>query len=114
MKGVIIVYNVYDFEDIPPIKSGDDVFLVVCKGLETISGDFETQEIHIFKTSASYATELVRREVAEFEFDSASYTRYSANGKEDVDASEIMLRIAEREERRYDDVKKRVKVIKHY
>lgn len=114
MMGTIVVYNICEFEGIPPIKSGDDIFLVVCKGENNISGDFETQEIHIFKTSARYATELVRWEVAEFEFDSASYTHYSADGKEEVSVSEIMLRIAEREERSYDDVKKRVKVIKHY
>jgi len=113
LKGVIVVYNVYDLSDLPSIPSGNDVFLVVCKGEETISGNFETTELHIFRTSARYCVPLVSEGYYDFTFDGGLIS-YSYDGEEKVDVSEILLEIAKREDRNFDKVRKNVKVIKHY
>ena len=113
---MVIIYKVYDLADLPPIPLGNDVFLVILKGEENIVGDFVTSEIHIYKAKAKYCSDLVIDGCHDFDFDAGAFLHYTRErpDEEEVDVSEIFLKIAEREGRHYNEVRKNVKVIKHY
>jgi len=105
MFGTLILFRYYD----PPeeVPEGDEIFLVVSAGKGDVSGNYRTEELHVYKTKAEFAVQLIKQE-RYFVFDP-----YIHNDESPM-MDEVALLIAEDEERIPKEVLANVKIVKHY